>query len=248
MRLFTHLQHRSSGHPRVGGAGAAWPSQCLICHAWPAQRLCRACIARFAPAVARCRTCALPVAPGVTVCGACLRAPPPMALCLAALDYAWPWSLCVGRWKFDGDVGLTGPLCALLQAAPGVGAALEAVDLVLPMPLSPERLAERGHNPALLLARRLAPGRVRADLLLRTRHTPPQRTLPRVERLRNVRGAFQVDPLRRDALAGRRVALVDDVMTTGASVREAAASLRAAGATQVTVLVLARTDEPGGAG
>ena len=241
MRLFTHLLPRPDGRPAARAGG--WPSQCLVCHAWPAERLCRACVARFMPAVARCRTCALPVAPGVAVCGACLRTPPPMALCLAALDYAWPWSMCIGRWKFDGDVGLTRPLAALLWAAPGVPAALDAVDLVLPMPLSPQRLAERGHNPALLLARRLAPGRVQAGLLLRTRHTPPQRSLPRAERLKNVRGAFQVDPLRVAELAGHRVALVDDVMTTGASVREAASALQSAGAADVTVLVLARTDE-----
>ncbi len=248
MRPFTPLPSFLQGRWPGDGLGAIWPSQCLVCHAWPAQRVCAACIARFAPVVTRCRTCALPVAPGVTVCGACLRAPPPMALCLAALDYAWPWSMCVGRWKFDGDVGLTGPLAALLRVAPGVLSALDAADWLLPMPLSPERLAERGYNPALLLARRLAPSRVRADLLLRTRHTPPQRTLPRAERLKNVRGAFQVDPLRGRVLQGRRVALVDDVMTTGASVREAVAALRAAGAADVTVLVLARTDEARSAG
>ena len=168
-----------------------------------------------------------------------------MAHCLAAVPYGWPWSMLVARWKFEGDVGLTHPLAALLQAAPGVAAALDDAELLLPMPMAPERLAERGHNPALLLARRLAPGRVRADLLLRTRHTPPQRSLPRAARLKNVRGAFQVDPLAAHAARQRRVLLVDDVMTTGASVREVAQALRSAGAAQVSVLVLARTDEPG---
>ena len=167
-----------------------------------------------------------------------------MAQCLAAVDYRWPWSMCVARWKFEGDVGLTRPLATLLQSTPGVRAALDAADLVLPMPMSEQRLAERGHNPALLLARRLAPRTTRAGLLLRTRDTPPQRSLPRAARLKNVRGAFQVDPLAAPSLAGRRVVLVDDVMTTGASVREAASVLSAAGAAHIAVLVLARTDEP----
>ncbi len=240
MRLMTLLRPLL---PRPAGA-AHWPSQCLVCRAWPAQTLCIDCRSRFAPPTTRCQRCALPVPAGVAVCGACLREPPPMAQCLAAVPWQWPWSLCIVRWKFDGDTGLSAPLAALLQATPGVTEALATAELVLPMPMSPQRLAERGYNPALLLARQLAPGRVRPDLLLRTRHTPPQRSLPRAERLRNVRGAFQVDPLAAPALRGRHVLLVDDVMTTGASVREAAAALRLAGAEPIGVLVLARTDTP----
>ncbi len=237
MTLLSRLLQRPVG-------AAFWPSQCLVCRAWPAQTLCSTCTARFAPPTTRCRCCALPVPAGVPVCGACLREPPPMALCLAAVPWRWPWSQCVAHWKFEGDVGLTGPLAALLLATPGVRAALDAAAAVLPMPMAPERLAERGYNPALLLARRLAPGRVHPDGLLRIRHTPPQRSLPRAQRLKNVRGAFQVDPLLAPRLRGQPVLLVDDVMTTGASVREAAQVLRAAGAGQVGVLVLARTDEP----
>ncbi|QTD44631.1 ComF family protein [Ottowia testudinis] len=240
--MFTRLLQHITRPLRAGAAG--WPGQCLICHAWPASTLCEDCVARFAPAQPRCTRCALPVPAGVPVCGACLRQPPPMALCVAALPYRWPWSTCVARWKFAGDAGLTRPLAALLRATPAARAALEGADAVLPMPMADQRLAERGYNPALLLARHMAPAATRTGLLLRTRDTPPQRGLARAERLRNVRGAFQVDPLASHALAGRRVVLVDDVMTTGASVREAAAALRAAGAAHVAVVVLARTDEP----
>jgi predicted amidophosphoribosyltransferase len=84
---------------------------------------------------------------------------------------------------------------------------------------------------------------VRADLLLRIRHTPPQHGLSRAERLKNVRGAYAVDPLKASLLQGRRVVLVDDVMTTGASLREAAHALRAAGAMHITGMAFARTDE-----
>lgn len=144
MRLMTLLRPLL---PRPAGA-AHWPSQCLVCRAWPAQTLCIDCRSRFAPPATRCQRCALPVPAGVAVCGACLREPPPMAQCLAAVPWQWPWSLCIGRWKFDGDTGLSAPLAALLQATPGVTEALATAELVLPMPMSPQRLAERGYNPA----------------------------------------------------------------------------------------------------
>ncbi|MDO5692118.1 MAG: phosphoribosyltransferase family protein [Pseudomonadota bacterium] len=236
--MFTRLLNRLS--LAAPAHAPLWPSQCIVCRAWPAQTLCGDCTVRFAPVVARCTTCALPVPPGVAICGACLRHPPPMTRCLAALPYAWPWAMCMARWKFEGDVGLTRPLARLMMEAPEMRRATAMADIVLPMPMSPQRLGERGYNPALLLARALARQRTLADLLLRTRDTPPQRGLPRARRLKNVRGAFQVNPLRASELDGRHVALIDDVMTTGASVREAASALRAAGASQISVLVLAR--------
>ncbi|MEO6856566.1 MAG: phosphoribosyltransferase family protein, partial [Rhodoferax sp.] len=98
-----------------------------------------------------------------------------------------------------------------------------------------------GFNQALELARHLAPHKTQAQLLLRTRHTAPQPTLNRAERLRNVQGAFALEPLRADVLRGQRVVLVDDVMTSGASLFAAAAVLKQAGAVHVTGLVVART-------
>ncbi|HZF85986.1 MAG TPA: phosphoribosyltransferase family protein, partial [Burkholderiaceae bacterium] len=111
-------------------------------------------------------------------------------------------------------------------------------------PLHVQRLRERGFNQALELARRLAPGRCDPALLLRLRDTPSQAGLPRAQRLRNLRGAFALEPLRRAEVDGRRVLLVDDVMTTGASLAAAAQVLREAGARQVDALVLARTPAP----
>jgi ComF family protein len=222
---------------------ARWPGQCMICRAWPAATLCPRCVARFAAPSPRCESCALPVPDGVARCGACLREPPPFDRCLTAADYRWPWTRCIAQLKFGADPGLAAPLAALLAVAPGVAPALAQADSVLPVPLSAPRLAERGYNPAQLLARHLPAQRVRADVLLRPRHGPPQRGLPRAERLKNVRGAFAVAPPRAAALQGRRVALIDDVMTTGATLRAAAQALRDAGAAHVTAIVFARTDE-----
>ena len=133
--------------------------------------------------------------------------------------------------------------------APGVNQALADLtdtDLILPVPLSRERLQTRGFNQAWELAHALArqsgcSANTDSTLLLRVKNTRPQTELLRQERLANVQGAFQIDPLRAAELKGKRVILVDDVMTSGASLFTAAEALRAAGAAHVTGLVLART-------
>lgn len=228
----------------IEGLKAATPGQCAVCHAWPAQPVCEACVVRFAQPQPRCITCALAVAPGVVQCGRCVLQPPPLDRCLAAVSYAYPWDNLVAQFKFHGQPGWGGALAMLMRSAPWVEAALEEADLVLPMPLSRERLAERGFNQALVLARALAPGKVRSDLLLRVRHTPAQAELGLGARLRNVTGAFAIEPLQVADVDGRRVVVVDDVMTSGASLFSAALALRQAGASHITGVVLARTEQP----
>lgn len=222
----------------------ALPGQCAVCHAWPAQPVCEGCVGRFAQPQARCRRCALPVAAGVTECGRCLREPPPLDACHAAVSYQYPWSALIAQYKFNGQADWARTFALLMRSAPWVEPALEEADLVLPMPLSRERLAERGFNQALLLARALAAPKTDALSLLRVRHTGVQAELARKERLSNVKGAFAADPLRVARMNGKRVVLVDDVMTSGASLFSAAQAVRHAGAARVTALVLARTDEP----
>ena len=220
------------------------PSQCAVCHAWPSQPICDACVARFAPPVQRCRTCALPLsAPdaGPQQCGECVRNPPPLDSCLAACDYAWPWPEHIARFKFRGDAGWATPFATLMRSAPWVEPSIEQSDLVLPMPLSKERLRQRGFNQALELARRLAPDKTNAAVLLHIRDTAAQSGLLRADRLRNLAGAFALEPLRPDAVRGLRVLLIDDVMTSGASLFAAATVLRTAGASHVAAVVLART-------
>ncbi len=224
------------------GLSARWPSQCAVCHAWPAQAVCEACVTRFAQPVARCRTCALPVTGGVMQCGACLRTPPPLDTCLSAVSYDFPWAGLITHYKFGHAPGWSAALALLMRSAPWVEPALEQADVVLPMPLSVQRLRERGFNQSLELARQLAPAKVRHDVLLRIRHTPPQSALPRAERLRNVQAAFAVEPMLAHLVRQRRVVLVDDVMTSGASLYAAAQALRQAGAAHITGVVLARTD------
>ncbi|MES2951435.1 MAG: ComF family protein [Pseudomonadota bacterium] len=219
------------------------PSQCAVCHAWPSHSVCEACVAAFAQPVARCHTCALTLhSTGVHQCGACIVAPPPLDACFAALPYAYPWSSLIADFKFHQHPGWATSFAALLRAAPWVEPALDATDLLLPMPLSKERLRERGYNQAHVLACALDAPKVAHGILLRVLDTPPQRTLPRSERLRAVQDAFAVDPLQAHRVRQRRVALVDDVMTSGASLHAAARVLRGAGAAHITALVLARTE------
>ncbi len=180
-------------------------------------------------------------------CGRCLTQPPPLDACRAAVSYEYPWSTLITQYKFNGQPGWARGFATLMRSAPWVEPALDKADLVLGMPLSVRRLAERGFNQALLLARALAPHKIDPSLLLRVRHTEAQMALDRGERLRNVKGAFAVDPLRVAQVRGKQIVIVDDVMTSGASLFSAAETLRQAGAAQVEAVVLARTDEPAAA-
>ena len=230
---------------------ATWP--CEVCGSWDGDGLCGACRRHFAEQrPAACPRCALP-SPAGQVCGACLRQPPVFAGCVAAVAYAFPWDRLVARLKFQAQPELAGLLADVMQralVAPRTGPALPTVQCVLPVPLSPARLAERGYNQAWELARRLARRQglpARADLLLRLRDTPHQVGLSRAERHRNLRDAMWVDT-RAGSVAGRHLALVDDVLTTGGTAAAATLALRAAGAASVQVWVLARTPAPSGTG
>ncbi len=178
---------------------------------------------------------------GVAECADCLRESPPYRQACAAVDYAFPWSGLIGAFKFRGALDLASPLAALLAQAVRRQGSLSA-DLVVPVPLSPERLRERGMNQAWELARRVGASlgvEAQPRALLRLVDTAHLAGLPRAERSARIRGAFAVAP--GFALRGRHVALVDDVMTSGATITEASRALLAAGAATVQVWVVART-------
>ncbi|MEO7400373.1 MAG: ComF family protein [Polaromonas sp.] len=186
---------------------------------------------------------------GPTICASCVRQRPPLDRALAAVAYAYPWSTLITHYKFGEQPAWAGFFAELLLQAPGVRPAfadMDERDWVIPMPLSARRLQTRGFNQAWELACALTRqsqtlAQADAGLLLRVMDTRPQSQLSREARLANVRGAFQLDPLRAAAIEGRRVLLVDDVMTSGASMFAAAQALRDGGAAHVTAVVLART-------
>lgn len=179
--------------------------------------------------------------PAPTLCGACLRQPPPLASCWAAVDYGYPWSQLIAHWKFQQQPALTRPLAQWMQRTPGWAQAAVHCDCTIAMPLASARLRERGYNQALLLARALRAPHLLPHALQRVHHTDAQAQQTRAARLRNVHGAFAVPPPHLRAIAGQRVLLIDDVMTTGATLHAAAQCLLQAGAHSVHGAVFART-------
>lgn len=219
--------------------------QCLACHAWPSiEVLCPACWQRFYTGRLRCTGCALAL-PGLSPerprCGSCLRHPPPWQHAHAWVDYRYPWNHLITRWKFGQQPALAPHFARWMMQDPAVQALVSTADVLLPVPLSLERMRERGYNPAAQLVQHLHGSQHALHALQRVRHTPAQSGLTRAQRLRNLRQAFAVPAAQQHHIAGQRVLLVDDVMTTGATLTMASHCVLQAGATQVQVLCMART-------
>jgi ComF family protein len=212
------------------------PGSCLLCAADSAAGLlCPACAADLPelPA-ALCPQCGDETTLGER-CGACLKDPPAFARTLALFRYEFPVDRLVQALKYGHQL----PLATWFGARLGKMLVAADHDLVLPLPLHLTRLRTRGFNQSLEMARPIARAlgvAIDPILLSRTRATPPQADLPLKERARNVRGAFACA----GDLTGKRVLLVDDVMTTGATLREAARILKIHGAGTITVAVAAR--------
>ena len=224
-----------------------FPPACLLCHAprgeSPDPSLCSRCLGGFLPLTSPCcLRCALPFATiggGDHVCGECLLQPPAFAWTVAAGLYEESLRHAIHRFKFDGSLALDRPLARLLDAAWQRTAFDWTPDLLVPVPLHPRRLGERTYNQALLIARELGRRRqlpVDARLLVRILPTVAQAGLTARERHRNLLGAFALTR----PLAGEKILLVDDVMTTGTTARLCATVLRAGGAGEVGLVVLAR--------
>jgi ComF family protein len=234
---------------RLLGAAPALhlPTQCAVCHDWDRDRICGACRQRFMHMVPRCSRCALQVPEGVGTCGACLVDPPAQDAALAAMDYAYPWDRLIAKFKFNAALDLAASLAQGVERA-WRSSGSNAPDLIVPVPLSEQRLRERGFNQSWEIARRLASRmgcRADALLLLRIKDTPHQLAFPVDKRAANVKGAFAVEPRRLADVRGKVIAVLDDVMTTGATAAEIARTLRQAGAAQVHVWLVARTPTPG---
>lgn len=226
----------------------SWPGLCLVCHRAQSRAICRHCLAAFAPPRLRCGRCALALDAGRPDCQACEDAPPEFERAVAAVDYSSPWRELIARFKFNGDVALARPLSELMLAHLIKQPRRGRPQWLIPTPLSQARLRERGYNQCWQLARQLSrqtgiPALPHA--LRRVKDTPRMMTLEAEHRRQQIQNAFEVSTHCRRALAGRHVAVVDDVLTTGATLDEITRTLQAAGVRQVSVWVLARTPAPG---
>ena len=218
------------------------PASCSWCGASSQDgRACTPCIAALPWNASACRACALPLTSGVeaSVCVDCLRDSPPQDRSWAAFRYEPPIRQAIVELKFRGRLAPAHVIGGLM-AEQLARRAQPLPEVLVPMPLHERRLQRRGYNQALELGRELAR---RLSLPLasraarRVRATLEQTRLDGAARRRNVRGAFLVDPR---AVRGRHVALLDDVITTGATVAELARATRAAGATRLDVWAAAR--------
>jgi ComF family protein len=193
-----------------------------------------------------CTVCGLPFKTHTGpdhICPGCSESPPAFEIVRSALVYEGAVRRAIHRFKYSGHLYLNKGLGDILADFAEDVYQREPWDCVAAVPLHPSKLRERGFNQALMLARRLAkriPCRVLPDALVRERRTPPQTELSRKDRVGNVRGAFRAVG---SNVAGSRVLLVDDVMTTGATMRECAKTLKRAGAERVVGVSLARSVE-----
>lgn len=215
-----------------------FPQNCLLCgDASGAARVCPACLADLPwHTQPQCPQCATPTPLG-QVCGACLKRPPAFERTIAALAYAYPLDRLIPRLKYHGRLAVAPVLGECLARAVE---RVAAPDRLIAMPLHAKRIRDRGFNHATEIAREVAKRLalpLDVDSCTRTRDTPPQMGLKHDARRRNLRGAFACSA----DMRGQRIALIDDVMTTGTSLDELAATLKRAGASEVTCWVAART-------
>ena len=226
-----------------------FPPKCPLCGEslgeLPLERPCPLCLSEIKFfSHPRCPRCGLGFreTPGDDhLCSGCLTEERYFTKARAIAPYEGLMAEAISRFKYQGASRLAKPLGALLGEYQDLEFPFAEFDLILAVPLHPQRLRQRGFNQSMLLARRLSHRHsIPLDFtsLQRTRHTLPQTHLSGSERQKNIRGAFEVR--RPEVISGKHVLLIDDVFTTGATVQECSKVLLKAGAKRVDVLTLAR--------
>jgi ComF family protein len=216
-----------------------FPQTCMLCAASAGGELaiCADCLKDLPWHTAEhCPQCGL-TSTHHQICGACLKSPPAFDSTLALFRYAYPVDAMLKRYKYQHQLTMAEAFGALMVNTLETN---HRPDVIIPMPLHPQRLQERGFNQSVEIGRIIAKRlHIKMDYqsCIRTKFSPPQASLPFRERISHMRGAFACEK----RLDGLHIALVDDVMTTGASLNELAKVLKKAGASRVDCWVVART-------
>ncbi len=227
----------------INSRSSVYPSRCVLCGqpGNDGRDLCSGCLSDLPSNLHPCRRCATSLTDGATVCGPCQRTPPPFEQSVIPFRYAPPLDYLLQQLKFHQQLHLA-PLLAGLLAETIAARGIPLPDLILPVPLHRTRLRERGYNQALELAKPLS-----RELSLplsitgirRPRATPAQTSLQGKERRKNLRDAF--------AVTGKlpaHVAILDDVVTTGATVTELTRTLKKSGVERVEIWAVAKAGNP----
>jgi ComF family protein len=226
---------------------ALLPCVCALCGGAAQAVLCAPCQRQFVmPNACRCPCCANPLAATDVAfgCAGCLAQPPAFDATLAAVDYAAPLDRLVLQLKFGAGLALAPWFAAMLRDTVLAHPDFLLPNILCPVPLGPNRLRERGFNQALEIARPLARAlgiELQSRWLVRARETSAQSTLAPGARRDNIKHAFAVAPEAVALVRGQHIGLVDDVMTSGHTLGEVAATLKRFGAARVSNLVFART-------
>lgn len=219
-----------------------FPPTCMLCGApgLPGLDICFECQSELSYNRSCCSRCAVPLpSPSVEICGACLKSPPKFDSCFSPFVYEGYVADLVSRLKFHSQLQ-SARLLAHLMMQEIEEQEVDLPDLMLPVPLHPSRIRERGYNQAVELGRYLSKGlKIKMDRFscVRKRSTEAQTSLPRKKRINNVRGAFALPK----EISADHVALLDDVVTTGSTAGELAALLKQSGVKRVDVWTIART-------
>ena len=224
---------------------------CLLCASPQANNhaLCSPCLSELPwhPA-SSCPQCGLNSSGHL--CGSCISSPPDFDATHAVFLYQYPIDTMMQRYKYGNMLNISHTFGQLLtdqlltRQLLASSVSFEAIDLIIPMPMHPTRIKQRGFNQALEIAKILSKNcKEKLDFksVQRQTLTPPQASLPLKQRVKNIKGAFKVNTETIDGLTGKKIAIVDDVMTTGASLNELAKTLKNAGASHVECWVIART-------
>ena len=221
------------------------PAQCALCGIGCPEVLCSPCRAQYLGLLRpRCRQCANPLDDVALLCGRCVHHSPAYDATVTAFDYAAPVDQLLLQLKFGARLALAPLLAQLLHVAIKQQQAWQAPQLLCPVPLGAARLAERGFNQALEIARplaRLLDVPLQPRLALRVRDTRAQSGVAPQERQANLAHAFAIAPEYAPLLQACHVGIVDDVMSSGHTVHALAAACKGAGAARVSILVVART-------